>query len=77
MYALITPKHSAIYQKLFLRRDDRINDILHKITTGVIEYCIQRNVKTIAIGYNKEMKQNLNVALFAGVFWTIEETHTD
>lgn len=48
-------------QELYQKRDDTINDIFHKITTGLIEYAQGINVKTIVIGYNVGWKKGVKM----------------
>lgn len=47
--------------KLTLYRNNYIEDKLHKISRFIINYCIENNIGTITIGYNKEWKQGINI----------------
>lgn len=47
--------------RLNLTRENKINDYLHKSTHHLINYCIDNNINTIIIGYNKAWKQNVNL----------------
>lgn len=38
-----------------------IEDKLHKISKYIIDYCIENNIGTIAIGHNKSWKQEINL----------------
>ena len=42
-------------------RNNKINDIFHKISREVINYCINHNFGTIIIGYNKTWKQKIKI----------------
>ncbi len=48
-------------EKLHLIRNNKIKTIFHRISKNVIEYCIQNNIGTIAIGYNSNWKQKINI----------------
>ena len=43
------------------RRNNRINDYLHKITTYIVNQAVSKNIGTIVVGYNKEWKQDTNI----------------
>lgn len=44
--------------KLTMKRDNKINDIIHKSTSFIVKYCLESNIDTVIIGKNKEWKQN-------------------
>lgn len=46
-------------QWLTRKRNNKINDIFHKISREVVTYCIQHDLGTIVIGYNKSWKQKI------------------
>ena len=48
-------------QKITAKRNNKINDIFHKISREVINYCIENNFGTIIIGYNRAWKQKVNM----------------
>jgi putative transposase len=48
-------------QKLGLRRQDQLNDQLHKISRAVVDYCLVNEIGTIVIGRNKGMKQEITL----------------
>ncbi len=57
-------KNSPLFKKLdiwYLRRKSYIKDYLHKTATKIINLAIEKGIKTIAIGYNKEWKQQCNL----------------
>ena len=44
------------------KRNNRINDYLHKITTYIVNQAVSKNTSTIVVGYNKEWKQDTNMS---------------
>lgn len=44
------------------KRNNRINDYLHKITTYIVNQAVSKNIATIVVGYNKEWKQDTNMS---------------
>ncbi len=44
---------------LLSKRNNKIQDIFHKVSCKVITYCIQHDIGTIVIGYNEGWKQGL------------------
>jgi len=57
-------KNSPLFKKLHIwqsRRQNYIKDYLHKTATKIINIAIERGIKTIAIGYNKEWKQKCDL----------------
>jgi len=48
-------------QRLNLKRNNKINDYLHKTSHFIVTYCIENNIQNIVIGKNKEWKQNCNI----------------
>lgn len=47
--------------KLSSKRNNKINDYLHKTANLIINYCLTNDIGNIVIGYNKEWKQNINI----------------
>lgn len=43
------------------KRNDKINDYLHKSSRAIINYCLANNVDTIVIGKNKQWKTNISL----------------
>lgn len=43
------------------RRNNKINDYLHKTSRTIINYCIKHGIKTIVVGKNKNWKQEINI----------------
>jgi len=48
-------------QKLRVKRNNKINDIFHKLSRAIIEYSKENDLGTIVIGYNEGWKQNVNL----------------
>ncbi len=48
-------------QKITRKRNNKINDIFHKISRKIIKYCIENNFGTIIIGYNRAWKQKVKI----------------
>jgi len=48
-------------QRITAKRNNKINDLFHKISKKVINYCIENDFGTIIIGYNKTWKQKINI----------------
>jgi len=48
-------------QKLTIKRNNKINDQFHKISRIIINYCVDNNLGTIIIGYNRFWKQKVNM----------------
>lgn len=59
-------------ERITLKRNQKVNDYLHKASRGIVEYCRKRRIHTIVIGYNKDWKRNVNLGkktnqTFAGI----------
>jgi putative transposase len=48
-------------EKLSYKRTNKINDYLHKSSRYLINYCLDNEINTIVIGYNKSWKQKVNI----------------
>ena len=48
-------------KKLHLKRNNKVSTIFHRISKNIIDYCVQNNLGTIVIGYNRGWKQNINI----------------
>ena len=48
-------------QKLYLKRNNKIHTMFHRISKILLDYCIENNFGTIIIGYNDGWKQNINI----------------
>ncbi len=42
-------------------RDNKLTDLFHKLSRAIIDYCINNNFGAIAIGYNENWKQKINL----------------
>ena len=49
---------SKYISQIINKRNHRINDYLHKITTYIVNHAVSKNIGTIVVGYNKEWKQD-------------------
>jgi len=49
-------------QRLYIKRNNKINTLFHRISREVINYCIKNDIGTIVIGYNSGWKQNINIS---------------
>lgn len=54
-------KSSKRLRKLDLKRQNKVDDYLHKASKKVIDICKENNIGTIIIGHNKEWKQNVSI----------------
>jgi IS605 OrfB family transposase len=43
------------------KRNRRIKDLLHRASSKVASYCLENNIGTLVIGYNKHWKQEVNI----------------
>ena len=48
-------------KKLSLKRENKINDYMHKVSAYIIDYCLENKIGSIVIGHNKSWKQNCNI----------------
>ena len=55
------PHTSKRLERITNKRNNRIKDILHKVSTRFIQMCICRNIDIIVIGHNKNWKQNIEL----------------
>ena len=52
---------SKYINQIINKRNNRINDYLHKITTYIVNHAVSKDIGTIVVGYNKEWKQDTNL----------------
>ncbi len=48
-------------RKLFMKRNRKIKDIMHKLSRSIVEYALSRKIDTIVIGHNDGWKQDTNI----------------
>lgn len=48
-------------KRLSLRRNNRVNDYIHKTSRFIVNYAINYKIETIVIGNNKDWKQKINL----------------
>jgi len=46
---------------LTLKRNNKIQDYLHKSSRFIVNYCVKNDISNLVIGYNKEWKQEINI----------------
>ena len=54
-------------KRLWLKRENKINDELHKISKSIINYCLDYDIKTLVIGHNKNQKQKSKLKNFTQI----------
>lgn len=54
-------KQSKILDNITNRRNLRIHDLFHKITTHLVNYLVANDIKTVIFGHNVGQKQNINM----------------
>lgn len=47
--------------KLSNKRNNKINDYLHKASNLIIKHCLTNDIGNIIVGYNPQWKQNINI----------------
>ena len=48
-------------RNLRIKRENRLNDYLHKTSRYIVNHLVSNNINTLIIGYNKEWKQETNI----------------
>ena len=46
---------------LRIKRENKLNDYLHKTSRYIVNHLVSNNINTLIIGYNKEWKQETNI----------------
>ena len=54
-------KTSRRIKSLTAKRNNKVNDYLHKSSRLIVNYLVSNNISTLVIGKNKEWKQNANI----------------
>ena len=54
-------KTSRMIGNITLKRNNRVSDYLHKITSMFINYAVSKGISNVVVGYNKEWKQGINI----------------
>lgn len=49
-------------QKLTYKRNNKINDYIHKASKYIVDWCIENNIDTVIVGRNKNWKQESNMS---------------
>ena len=53
--------YSKRIDTLYKKRNNKINDYMHKVSKVIIDKCINENISKIIIGYNDNWKQKINI----------------
>ena len=56
-------KTSRIINNITLKRNNRVSDYLHKVTSLFINYAVSKGINYVVVGYNKEWKQGINIGV--------------
>lgn len=54
-------KTSKRIRTITLKRDNKINDYLHKASTFIVSHLVSNNISTLVVGHNKEWKRDINI----------------
>mgnify|MGYP003299888187 CR=1 FL=1 len=54
-------KTSKRLKRLCLKRENKINDFMHKTSRFIVNYCLQNGIWNIVIGHNDFWKQEVNL----------------
>lgn len=54
-------KKSKRINKLTNKRNNKVKDYLHKSSRFIVNYCLERGIANIILGYNPEWKQGINL----------------
>lgn len=54
-------KTSKRIQSISNKRNNKVNDYLHKSSRKIVNFLVSNNISTLVIGYNEEWKQNINL----------------
>lgn len=65
-YQFIAKKVNNTYRtkrlnRITNKRNNKINDYIHKASRKIVDMCIDNNINTIIIGYNEEWKDEINI----------------
>lgn len=56
-------KTSRMIGNITLKRNNRVSDYLHKVTSLFINYAVSKEISHVVVGYNKEWKQGINIGV--------------
>lgn len=48
-------------QKLYIKRNNKIKDYIHKTTRYIVNHLVSNNISTLVVGYNKNWKQDISI----------------
>lgn len=49
-------------KRLDQKRNNKVNDFMHKASKAIVNYCVKYNIGTVVIGHNKLQKQNSDMS---------------
>lgn len=52
---------SKYISNLYRRRENKINDYFHKVSTYIVNHLVSNQINTLVIGYNSGWKQDINM----------------
>lgn len=56
--------NSSKINNLSHKRNNKINDFLHKVSTYLVNFCVEHKIGTIVVGRNKEWKDSIQLGRF-------------
>lgn len=54
-------KTSKMINNITLKRNNRVSDYLHNVTSMFINYVVSKGISDVVVGYNKDWKQGINI----------------
>ncbi|OWP55855.1 MAG: transposase [Thermoplasmatales archaeon B_DKE] len=54
-------KQTKRIQRLFMKRNRKVKDIMHKVSKSIVEYASSMGIDTIVIGHNSGWKDSVNI----------------
>lgn len=46
-------------RRLYMKRNDRLGDVMHKVSRHIVNYCLDNGIGNIVVGYNKGWKDSI------------------
>ena len=54
-------KYTKRLARIDVKRNNRVKDYMRKTARSIINLCIEQNIGTLVVGYNKDFKRNINL----------------
>lgn len=54
-------KYTKQMHRLDTKRNNKVNDYMHKVARKIINLCIEQQIGTLVVGYNKDFKRGMNL----------------